>query len=335
MDAITQAERDQIVRELTDLWDRAYPESGPPPAAPAAAGLRERYYQRLGEYVDRLPRIPLSACPFTGDLVKRTLDPWGYDGPFWHAGLTAEIEEPRPSPHFLVLLGAIALQREAPAEATDKVLAGPDVPFVVPAILELEGVVAVMSRVRLENGDLAYPIAYYAEDRDTIEPIELHQPWLREDYWFTDDEGNISWSISNDVWDFELEPWLRSGKLRWVDLEAEEPTVRRLAPDEPLETCPWARLDGQRQPQAFGEGAREWLPLPDGEMIYPFEDQPEAPTPEDLEKSAARRDEVFKQTGGLAGLKEQLAKDTSLSPEKRAEWERVIAAIESGGLSRP
>ena len=330
METLTQNERNELVTSLYDLWDQAYPGGGgTPPSDEATSEFLDRYYQRLGEYLDRLPREILSVCPFTGDPLRRTLDPWGFDGPFWHSVFPARIEEPRASPHFLVLLGGVALRRDEPTETRTPVLPGPDVPFVVPALLELEGVVAVISRVELATGDIAYPVAYFAEDPEKIEPIELHQPWLREDYWFRDENGNVSWSISNDVWDFDLEKWLRSGKLRWADVTQDEPRAERLGAEDPVDRCPWAAVEGRRVPQSFSDGKRSWLPLPTGDLVFQFEDSPGAPPSEDeLKQIVAAHDAVVKESGGLAGLKAQVERDDSMTPEQKAEWRRMLADIE-------
>jgi len=328
MNSFPREERDRLVREMAADWAEAFPtdDSAPPDKARVDA-LRERYYVRLAEYLDRLPRPVLSVCPFTETPLKRALDPYGFDGPYWYEALQASIEEPRASAHFLVMLGAVKLERDAPTEASEVVHPGPDVPFVVPALLELPGVVAVMGRVRLETGDLAYPIAYFAEDASKIEPTELHQPWLRDDYWFVNDEGDASWAISNDVWDFELGPWLESGRLRWVDLEAAEPKVLRLGKD--AEVCPLVGLPGERMPQTLSDGERDWLDLPSGEVINPFEGAPEPePDPEESEALLAEARKKAESRGGAAGMRREVEKDTGLTPEEKERWLRTIAQVE-------
>jgi hypothetical protein len=73
MTTLTRRERDEILAQLAAIDQQLYPE--PPaerPSGRAAAELRERYYQLLAEYADRLPRIVMSACPFTGEALEQS-----------------------------------------------------------------------------------------------------------------------------------------------------------------------------------------------------------------------------------------------------------------------
>ena len=79
---------------------------------------------------------------------------------------------------------------------------GPEVPFVVPNLLELPGMIAVVGRIELETGDVAYPIAYFSDKKTRA--TDLHATWLRSEYWFKDESGNSCWNISNDEWSFDL-----------------------------------------------------------------------------------------------------------------------------------
>jgi hypothetical protein len=283
-DPFTREERDEIVARMFALWARLFPPDGSPPLDAAERNdVRERYYQALGEYGDRLPRVVMSACPFTGTPLKRAWDPYGFDGPWWPVSSTCEIAEPRGPETFQVLLGALGLRREKPTETRDAVKPGPEVPFVVPALLGLPGMVAVVGELTLETGDKAYPVAYFSEAE--IAPQQLHQPWLRDEFWFTDAEGNESWSMATDVWDFELAPYLESGQLRWVLLDEPTPRVRRLGVqgDGPY---PFADLPGERLPQIYVDGERDFLGLPDGRPAAPFGDPEDEEMPEDEREMA-------------------------------------------------
>jgi hypothetical protein len=285
-DPFPKEERDALVARLRDLWARMYPEGAPPPP-PELARLRESYYQGLAEYGDRLPRVPMGRCPFTGEPLLRSIDPWGVDGYWWHVSCVAPVEEPRAPAAFKVLLGALTLGRAAPVEAKEPVKPGPEVPFVVPALLDLPGMQAVIAKVPLPSGDVAWPVSYWSEQE--IDPKRLHQPWLRDMWWFPGPSGDAAWSIANDRWDFELVKWARSGKLSWVDLAAADPPLVR----EGLEFL--ERLPGERRPQLLAEGERELLELPDGTPVIPFGEPDDAPakplTPE--EEAILESDEDF------------------------------------------
>ena len=267
MPALTREERDALLERAWELDARLYPrDRATAPKGRAASEIRELYYRVLAEYVDRLPRVPMSVCPFTGEPFVHSFDPFGVDGPWWWQDREVEIEEPVPPPAFKVLLGALALHGREPSEARDPLIPGPEVPFVVPRLLELPGMVAVVSELPLATGDTAYPIAYFSDAE--IPPRLLHQPWLQQDLWFEVAPGQSGWLIANDVWDFELAPWLASGKLRWVE-KGEEP---RLAEVAAAAHCPFAGLEGSRWPQSIAAGQREFTEPPDGTPINPYED---------------------------------------------------------------
>lgn len=266
-------ERDAVVAKCRELWSRMYPSDGPRPTPPELHRLRDRYYEGLAEYADRLPRRLLGMCPFTGEPLLRSFDPFGLDGYWWHLNCVAAIEEPRAPATFQVLLGALTLGRTAPVEVKNPVKPGPDVPFVVPALLSLPGMQAVIGRVEMPTGDVAWPISYFSLEK--IDPKDLHQPWCRDMYWFVGDSGQSAWSIANDPWDFDLAKWAAAGKLGWVDLAAPKPTVV----SEKLEFL--YDLAGDRKPQLLSEGERDLLELPTGAPVVPF-GEPGDPVPPPL-----------------------------------------------------
>lgn len=262
---LTRGERDALVKRIRELEGRLYPPpDSPQPDDGERDRLRESYYLAMGEYFDRLPRVLMSACPFTGEPLRRAIDPWGLDGFWWHARPLAKIEEPAAPESFRVLLGALHLNGRTPSEAVEGVQPGPEVPFVVPRLLQLPGMVAVVHRLALETGDTVHTIAYHSNE--PIPPEFLHQFWLRADFWFKDEDGNPSWLIANDAWDFELAPYVASGQLRWLREGPDGPVVAAAA-DGP---CPYLAVPGERRPQSIGRGEREWMDLPSGEPFDPF-----------------------------------------------------------------
>ena len=218
------------------------------------------------EYADRLPRVPLSRCPYCEEPLVRVFDPYGLDGFWWHAVSPVRFKEPEACPHFAVLLGALNLHGRAPQEAQAAAEPGPEVPYVIPRLLEIETMRSVCFSLKMTTGDTAYPIAYFAE---SLPPSsELHQPWTKRGYQVTDDDGvPAGWSIKVDGWDFDLAPWIERGKLLWI--EPEDPAlVLRGAGDGP---SPYVGLAGDRQPQRFQRGRRSLLPPPSGGTAEPFD----------------------------------------------------------------
>lgn len=263
---LTRQDRNDLISELKAINDRLYPEDDAvQPDRPTSILLREKYYQVKGEYADRLPRVVLSRCPFTGQPLKRAFDPFGLDGPWWHSLSDVVYEEPRSPASFQVLLGAVDFRDRAPAEVRVQVIPGPGAPFVVPRLLQLPGMKAVVGRIELTTGDIAYPIAYFSTEK--IEPIQLHQPWCRADFWFANEDGDAAWSIANDKFDFDLAPWMAAGRLLWTDLTQEDAPVLGVAGG----SCPFLDLPGVRQPQQVGGGEVVLMGLPTGAPVNPFD----------------------------------------------------------------
>lgn len=260
----TREERAALLARIAEVESKMYPADGPRPGRPLAARLRDTYYALLGEYSDRLPRVPLSVCPFTGLPLVRSFDPFGFDGPWWQKDRTFTPEEPGAPPTFRVILGAVDLRGREPAEAGPIVLAGPAVPYVVPRLLGLPGMVAVMHRVELQTGDVAWPIAYFSSDETP--PWQLHQDWTRPERWFKAEDGSDSWLLANDTWDFDLAPWIERGQLRWVAERG-----GKLVTLGAGERCPWLDVPGDRVPQELAGGVRELGDPPTGEAAAPFE----------------------------------------------------------------
>ncbi len=264
---LSRAERDDLVARIAAAAREVFPPGGSPNESILGhARKREHYLALLAEYADRLPRVVMGACPFTGMPLKRSFDPFGTDGPWWHKDRTFTPEEPAAPSTFRTLLGALDLRGRAPAEAADVVLAGPGAPFVVPALLGLPGMAAVISRLELATGDLAYPVAYFSRER--LAPASLHQHWTRPELWFDNPDGSRGWTVANDTWDFELAPWIEKGQLFWI--RPGDPDARVLGRDSG-ERCPYAGLPGERLFQVLGDGQVELEDAPDGSAPEPFE----------------------------------------------------------------
>lgn len=190
------------------------------------------------DYFDRLPRIVMSCCPYDQKPLVRTFDPYGLDGPWWDPD--ASPEESPPCTHFCVLRGALYYNGQRPVAGDTEVHPGPEVPYVVPRLLETPGMAAVIGRIEMQNGYVAYPIAYFAEKRPPVE--ELVPAWPRTMYLYETQLGEPGWKTDEDPWDFDLRPWLRQGKLKWCPPDSDNSTLS----DEPTEKCPYLDLPGRR-----------------------------------------------------------------------------------------
>lgn len=270
--SLTKAQRDLLLqaqhaaeREFLEQYEAREGQDIDTDTSDALEPFKLRTEQTLQAYWDALPRLPISACPYCGAVLRRAFDPWGIDGFFWQEEMSRRTDEPEPCAHFGVLVGAVNLNGLPPHGGMYDAHLGPEVPFVIPRVLSLPGMIAVVSTLSLENGYTTYPIAYFADPLP--EPFYLTHPWGRTTMGYRH-KGQSFWTIKNDPWDFELEPWVASRQLRWIAPDDADLHVRS-AP----EPCPYVGLPGRRQPIVIeaGDVLRVW-PVPDGSDVGdPFE----------------------------------------------------------------
>lgn len=197
----------------------------------SAVALEQRYFQRL-------PRLAMASCPFDGKALYRSFDPYGLDGLWWRSDATPP--ESTPCTHFCFVAGGIA-PGDAPLRAGEfEVAPGPEVPFVIPRVLQLPGMVAVVSEIEMADGARAFPISYFAEKRPP--PRKWAASWRRRYYSYVGQLGETGWRTDDESWDFDLLPWLEAGRLRWCS-PRDEPVLSQ----EPAERCPYLDLPGQRE----------------------------------------------------------------------------------------
>lgn len=206
-------------------------------------------------YRQSLQAVPLSRCPFTGQVAAHSFDAAGLDGLWWryHHPVRPQ-REPMAGPHFVGLTGAVRLA--PPPETTPfLVVPGPDAPYVVPRVLRLPQVHAVISQLGIGRHRAA-AITYFANA-----PLgEVRSPTLWGTGWNTMDIGARTEDdeISDDEedFDFELAPWVRSGKLHWI-----APNDTNLLLRSGLEGCPYLQVPGERKIQRlqFGQCWTDYL----------------------------------------------------------------------------
>ena len=197
---------------------------------------RHRELARLAEleYWARLPRVTMGVCPFDQNPLTRIFDPFGFDGLWWRPA--AEVPDAPACTHFCLLRGAVNFQGTEPVGGEFKARVGPEVPFVIPDVLRLPTMVAVIGQVPMENGCLAYPIAYFADIIPTAK--DLAPSWARAIYTWPG-----GWNYDIKIWDFNLLPWLKEGKLKWCAPDS----GNLMLGDGPPESCPYLNLPGEKQ----------------------------------------------------------------------------------------
>ncbi|NCA98187.1 MAG: hypothetical protein EOM08_04045 [Clostridia bacterium] len=241
-------------------------------AVEAEAGLDSEPYRAVsqemaslvGEYIASTPIVPLSRCPFSGDVFSHSLDTTGLDGLWWNSDSPQRpIENLLPT--FFAFSGALKL---APLVETAPFIAepGPGRPCVSPRLLSYQQIKAVLSTLPV-GSHTGYVVTYFADPMLFTEP--RLSDWGSNWYRYTDESG-LPWineGPSDDARSFDLAPWIRSGQLLWI-----KPGDASLTLHSDLETCPYLDLEGPLDNQ-FVHNGRVWT-LQAGEQSsesdYPF-----------------------------------------------------------------
>ena len=238
---------------LLEKWreldmDPASAESGPLTAQMDT--LQVQLAEMRDVYSNLLPSRPLSRCPFSGEVLSHSIDVGGLDGLWWNYDAPVRRLESLPAA-YLALDGAVQL--EEPLEyAPFLCKPGPGVPGVLPRLLNLPGIKAVVSSIRI-GPHRGYPIGYFAAE--TPAGLERVNTWGTSQYTFVDRHNMLRWGespVSGSDYDFDLEPWIRGGQLLWI-----VPGDQTLALQRGTTGCPYLGLDGSRQLQRIERG-RAW-----------------------------------------------------------------------------
>jgi hypothetical protein len=201
--------------------------------------LQQRVSDLWDEYLERVPFLPLSRCPFTGDKVLHSIDPYGIDGLWWNYDASIRPTENLP-PTYFALAGAMKLADEVESFPF-LCKPGPEVPYVVPRLLQRAEIRAVISSIRV-GAHQGFPIFYFADP--VPYDIERINTWGANVYTFLNEEGKIRWNVVYDTpedFDFELEKWINAGKLLWI-----APGDEQLTLHSEVGHCPYLGLSGRR-----------------------------------------------------------------------------------------
>jgi len=262
---LTKSERDALLAEWTDIRNQL--------RVIGLLGIDERRAldQKgdaiIDEYVNRLPQVPIGRCPFQGELTLKRMDVFGLDGKWWYVG--APDIPPQACIHYVTFLGALNLNGHAPEgcspRAIHEIEPGPEVPFVIPRLLQIPGMaVVISSRKFFDDKFTAYFMTYY--NQKSVPGLQSHQSWLRSTYSFPGSAGQSNWDAKTDFWDFDLDKWrMQPDKMYWV-APGDRDMKLQLGADSAF---PYANLPGQRLPQRIRQGQVTYLPLPDGQRAEP------------------------------------------------------------------
>jgi hypothetical protein len=233
--------RAQAALEELDVLERKVDRAAQSRLAQHEAPHVVRTREAIEAYLAGLPRREIARCPFTNEVLLRTIDDAGLDGLWWRAGSPVRPVEPAPRT-FVTLAGAVAIAR--PVERTPfLVTPGPAVPFVIPRLLDGTQAVAVISSFAVGR-HTAYAVTYFGDPPEGIDPANDWgtDHWQRAEGWGSreDDPGTF---------DPDIAKWIGANKVRWI-----APGDRGLTLRSEIDGCPYAGLRGTRSPQYVQHG---------------------------------------------------------------------------------
>ena len=258
----TLEERVQLLRQLSDVEARYFAALEQEDMEEIASTAYKEKKALTKAYWEKIPITALGCCPFDNSPLLHSFDPHGLDG-LWWAGPSQAVE-PERSPHFCLLRGAVHYRGLPAMAGSTEISPGPEVPYVLPRLMEIPGMVAVIGRVAMTNGYLAYPITYFAKEPPPAD--QLSASWGLGTYNWVSEDGSRGYGIDNDIWDFDLQPYVEAGKLFWCPPDSENLS---LAPAG--EACPYVNLSGRRENIRVQGEKISALPLPDGDEVSPYE----------------------------------------------------------------
>lgn len=209
------------------------------PRSPRDKAIASSLSENYDEYVDLLPLVQLARCPFTNDVASISIDDAGIDGPWWDYISPVRGEDDLP-PTFFCLTGSLKLNGD-PENTEFLVKPGPEVPFVVPGILERDNIKAVLSHIKIGKHD-GHAVTYFAQPIPT--DVGRFNTWGMDRSWYEGaEEPLVYYEVNEDFEpiDFELRPWIERQKLYWI-----APGDKKLRLRSEVDGCPYLDLEGRR-----------------------------------------------------------------------------------------
>jgi hypothetical protein len=207
----------------------------------------ERISTLWSRYRELTPVLDLMRCPHSGEVLHYSIDTIDLDGLWWNYLTPARRRVPVP-PTYFALNGAVRLTAP-PTPAPFLCKPGPEVPYVVPRILEHPALRAVLATLTV-GPHKAYAIGYFAD------PMPYRLPrandWGTNDYWFRDAAGDELWNTLEEneaEFDFDLAPWITRKKLAWIAPGDGSLQLRTDTAD-----CPYLHMTGRRTVSRVQDG---------------------------------------------------------------------------------
>ena len=243
--------RKEILEGLVELRRTVDPTEDLPDDIDEVLGSRLDEMKALSEqYIEQLPVVPVSRCPFSEVEHWHPIDVMGLDGPWWSYSASLRARVAMPGTH-LALTGA--LRPELPVEYTGFLcMPGPEKPYVLPELLDDPNVKAVLSTVPVRDHE-GYVIQYFAAERP--DGLTGFNEWGSDHYSFKDENDDVWWnrieSEESFEHSFDLVPYIKRKKLLWI-----MPGDDELILQDTADNCPYLDLPGEERLQYIQYGER-------------------------------------------------------------------------------
>jgi hypothetical protein len=217
-------------------------------------GLNRLLSDLRSQYQAGLPFLPVSRCPFSGQVVYHSIDPFGIEGLWWNYSAPVRPMENLPVT-FLAITGALRMKGAA-ANTPFVCVPGPGAPYVLPELLGHKHIAAVVSSLPVGN-HTGYVIMYFS-DNDRVR-VPRPDSWGMDHWELLDRDGAFGWgkgTVGIHEAGFDLVPWLEKKKLFWI-----RPKDRALALWSGTAGCPYVGLDGTHSVQRVRAGIVQQEPL--------------------------------------------------------------------------
>jgi len=200
-DAVLQTRR-QLEHLGSLYYSRQYSDDIASDIEAAVKALQEHYHQCL-------PIWTLAICPFCDAPYQHSIDPFGFDGPWWVTGTNTV--RSNCSHAKLIRSAHLGTAMMEPRYEKESIRLGPQAPYVIPYLLDMTSMVAVVSEHPFPAGDTLFAMVYFS--KETPSTFDLGAPW-DQDALYTYRDYN-AWDDPKMCWDFDLMRWVREGSLRW------------------------------------------------------------------------------------------------------------------------
>jgi hypothetical protein len=119
----------------------------------------------------------------------------------------------------------------------------------IPRLLKLPSIAAVLSSVKI-GPHQGYVITYFGNPPP--QQVPRVNTWGANTYTFLDENGKYCWDSEPEHpfdFDFDLEPWISQGLLRWI-----APEDAKLTLHDKVDGCPYLGLEGRKKSLVIYKG---------------------------------------------------------------------------------